>query len=95
MAARPPGSRRVFTRHRDNLDNLLRRKGGRRTRAWVIGQGCHDHGGERFVTAPIDFNLLQLGGEGEPPLAPIRMKLSVHGLYEDAGFPLVLQTLAQ
>jgi transposase len=25
----------------------------------------------------------------------IRMKLSVHGLYEDAGFPLVLQTLAQ
>jgi hypothetical protein len=48
----------------------LRRKGGRRTRAWVSGQGCHDHGGERLVTAPIDFNRLQLGGEGEPPLAP-------------------------
>jgi hypothetical protein len=33
--------------------------------------------------------------EVEPPDGGIRMKLSVHGLYEDAGFPLVLQTLAQ
>ena len=67
MADGPPGIRRVFTRHRDNLDNLFRRKGGGRARAWVIGQGLHDHRGEGFVTAPVGFHLLQLGGEGAPP----------------------------
>src|SRR4029450_9469414 len=71
---KPPTIRPLMgsTPPRDNLDNLLRRKGGRRTRAWVSGQGCHDHGGERLVTAPIDFNRLQLGGEGEPRLAARR-----------------------
>jgi hypothetical protein len=37
MADGPPGIRWVFTPHGDNLDNLFCRKGGGRTRAWVIG----------------------------------------------------------
>jgi hypothetical protein len=36
-----------------------------------------------------------VAGDGDWGPWGIRMKLSVHGLYEDAGFPLVLQTLAQ
>ena len=70
MADGPPGIRRVFTRDRDNLDNLFRRKGGGRAWAWVIGQGLYHHGAERFVTALVGFKLRQLGGKGEPPLAP-------------------------
>jgi hypothetical protein len=70
MADGPPGSRRVFTGHRDKLDNLFRRKGGGRPRAWVIGQSCPNHGGERLVTIPVDFHLRQLGSKGEPSLAP-------------------------
>jgi len=80
MADGPPGIRRVFTRDRDNLDNLFRRKSGGRARAWVIGQGLHDHGAERFVTALVGFQLCQLGGKGEPPLAPYpyRPAIEVH-----------------
>ena len=70
MADGPPGIRRVFTRHGDNLDNLFRRQGGRRARTWMIGQGPHNHGGERFVTALVGFHLCQLGDEGAPPPAP-------------------------
>jgi len=70
MADRPPGVRRVFTRHGDNLDHLFRRKSGGRARAWVIGQGLHHPGGERFVTALVGFSLRQPGGEGAPPPAP-------------------------
>jgi hypothetical protein len=36
MADGPPGIRRIFTRHRDNLDQLCRRKGGGSARAGVI-----------------------------------------------------------
>ena len=70
MADRPSAIRGVFTRHGDNLDNLCCRKGGRRTRAWVIGEGLHDDRGEAFGTAPVGFHLLQLRGEGAPPSAP-------------------------
>ena len=69
MADRPPGIRRIFTRDRNNLDNLFRRKSGWRARARVIGQSLHDHRGERFLRAPIGFNLLQLGGQSKPSLA--------------------------
>jgi hypothetical protein len=34
-------------------------------------------------------------GTAEHPFYGIRIKLSVHGLHEDDGFTLVLQTLAQ
>ena len=70
MADGPTGIRRVFTRDRDHLDKLFRRKSGRRARAGVIGQSLHDHRGEHFIMAPIGFNLLQLGGKREPSLAP-------------------------
>ena len=70
MADGPPGIRRVFTGHRDNLDHLFRRQSGGRPRAWVIGQSCPAQGGERLVTAPVDFHLLQLGSQGAPSLAP-------------------------
>jgi hypothetical protein len=70
MADGPPGILRVFTCHSDNLHDLFRRKRGRRARTGVIGQGLHDHGGERFVTACVGFHLLQLGGKGTPPSAP-------------------------
>ena len=80
MADGPPGSRWVFTRHGDNLDDLFRRKRGGRARAGVIGQSLHDHGGERFVTAFLGFHLLQLGGEGTPPPPPhlYRPAMDVH-----------------
>ena len=80
MADGPTGIRRVFTRDRDHLDKLSRRKSGRRARAGVIGQGRHDHGAERFVTALVGFQLRQLGGKGEPPLAPhpYRPAIEVH-----------------
>ena len=80
MADGSPGICRVFTRHGDNLDNLFRRKGGRRARAWVISQGPHNHSGERFVTALVGFQLCQLGGEGAPPPAPYlyRPAIEVH-----------------
>ena len=70
MADGPPGIRRVFTRHRDNLDNLVRRKRGRRARAGVIGPRLHDHRGAHFLMAPIGCNLLQLGGKRAPSPAP-------------------------
>jgi hypothetical protein len=70
MADGPPGIGGVFTRHGDNLDNLFCRKGGGRTRAWVIGSGLHDSRGEDCVTAPVGFHWLQLRGEGAPPPAP-------------------------
>jgi hypothetical protein len=80
MADWPPGIRWVFTRHGDNLDNLFRCKGGGGARAWVIGQGLHNQGGERFVTALVGFHLLQFGGEGAPPPAPhlYRPAIEVH-----------------
>src|SRR5439155_14336428 len=80
MAHGPPGIPRLFTRDRDNLDHLFRRKSGGRARAWVISQGLYDHGAERFVTALLGFKLLQLGGKGAPPLAPrpYRPALAVH-----------------
>jgi hypothetical protein len=80
MADGPPGICRVFTRDRNNLDNLFRRKSGGRAWAGVIGQGLHDHGGERCVTALVGFQLLQLGGQGEPPEAPrpYRPAIEVH-----------------
>ena len=80
MAAGPPGICRVFPRHRNHLDNLFRRKRGGRAWAGVIGQGLHDHGAERFVTALVGFQLLQLEGQGEPPAAPYpyRLALEVH-----------------
>src|SRR5207248_10497124 len=70
MADGPPVIRRLFTRDRNILDNLVRRKSSRRARAWVIGQSLHDHRSERFLRAPIGFNLLQLGGQSKPSLAP-------------------------
>jgi hypothetical protein len=80
MADGPPGICRVFTRNRNNLDNLFRRKRGGRAWAGVIGQGLHEHGAERFVTALVGFQLLQLGGQGEPPAAPhpYRLAIEVH-----------------
>ena len=80
MADGPPGIRRVFTRDRDNLDNLFCRKGGGRAWAELIGQGLHDPGAERFVTALVGFKLRQLGGKGEPPSAPrpYRPAIEVH-----------------
>ena len=66
MADGSPGIRRVFTRHGDNLDNLFRRKGGKRARAGLIGQGPLNHGGERFVTALVGVPLCQLGDEDAP-----------------------------
>ena len=70
MADGPPGIRRGFTRHGDHLDQLFRRQGGGGARARVLGQGLHQHGGERFVTTLVGFHLLQWGGEGAPPPAP-------------------------
>jgi hypothetical protein len=70
MADGPPRIRGVCTRHGDNLDHLFCRQGGGRTRAWVIGEGLHDHRGEGFVTTPVGFHVLQLRGEGAPPSAP-------------------------
>ena len=70
MTDGPSGIPRVFTRHGDNLDDLCWRKRGGRARAGGIGQGLHDHGGERFVTALLGFHLLQLGGKGTPPPTP-------------------------
>jgi len=80
MADGPPGICRVFTRNRNNLDNLFRRKSGGRAWAGMIGQGLHDHGAERFVTALVGFQLLQLGGQGEPPATPhpYRLAIEVH-----------------
>jgi hypothetical protein len=80
MADGPPGIRRVFTRHGDNLDNLFCRKGSGCPRAWVISEGLHDHRGEGFVTAPVGFHMLQLRGEGAPPPAPhlYRPAIEVH-----------------
>jgi hypothetical protein len=57
----------------------------------------------RMDDSGMDVKLLLLDACRDHPLrrsvkgafSGIRMKLSVHGLYEDAGFPLVLQTLAQ
>ena len=77
MADGPPGLCRVCTRNRHNLDNLFRRKRGGRAWAGVIGQGLHDHGAERFVTALVGFPLLQLGGQGEPPAAPYPYRLAI------------------
>ena len=77
MADGPPRIRRIFTRDCDNLDDLFRRKRGRRARAGVIGQRRHDHRGERFIMAPIGFNLLQLGDQREPPLAPCMYRLAI------------------
>ena len=70
MADGPPGIRRIFTRDRDNLDNLFRRKSGWRARARVISQSLRNHRGERFIRSPIGFQLLQLGGQSTPSLAP-------------------------
>jgi len=70
MTTGPSGIRRIFTRDRDHLDNLCRRKSGQRARARVIGQRLHDHRRERFSRAPIGCNLLQLGGQSQPSLAP-------------------------
>jgi len=70
MTNGPSGIRRRFTRDRDNLDNLFRRKNGRRARARMIGQSLLDPRSERFIRAPIGFNLLQLGGQSKPSLAP-------------------------
>ena len=80
MADGPPGIRRVFTRHGDNLDNLFRRQSGGGTRTWVIGQDLHKHGGAHFITALVGFSLRQLGGEGAPPSAPhlYRPAIEVH-----------------
>jgi hypothetical protein len=79
MADGPPGIRRGFTRDRDNLDNLFRRKSGGRARAWVSGQGLHDQGAERFVTALVGCQLRQRGGKGEPPLAPHPYRPALEG----------------
>ena len=79
MADGPPGLRWVFTRHGDNLDDLFRRQRGGRARAGVIGQGLHDHGGERLVIALVGFHLLQLGGEGAPPPAPHLYRPAIEG----------------
>ena len=70
MTNGPSGIRRSFTRDRDNLDNLFRRKSGRRARARMIGQSLLDPRRERFIRAPIGCNLLQLGGQSKPSLAP-------------------------
>src|SRR4030095_10446909 len=70
MADGAPGRGGFFTRHADSLDHLFCRKGGGRTRAWVIGEGLHDYRGEDFVTAPVGFPGLQLRGGGAPPPAP-------------------------
>src|SRR4029434_4262929 len=80
MADGPPGICWVFTRHRYNLDDLFRSKGRGCARAWVIGQGLLDHGDEYFVTAPVSFNLLELGGKGKPALMPrtYRSAIEVH-----------------
>src|SRR5438270_12499934 len=43
---------------------------GWRPRASCIGQGFLAHRGAHFVTHPFGCQLLQLGGQGEPPLAP-------------------------
>ena len=77
MADGPPGIRRVFTRDRDNLDNLFRRKSGGRAWAGVIGQGLYDYGAERCVTALVGVQLLPLGGQGEPPAAPHPYRLAL------------------
>lgn len=77
MADGPPGIRRVFTRHGDNLDNLFRRKSGGGTRTWVIGQALHKHGGEHFITTLVGFYLSQFGGEGAPPSAPHLDRLAI------------------
>jgi hypothetical protein len=70
MADGPPGIRRLFTRDRHKLDNLFRRKSGWRARARGIGQSLHAHRSEHFLRAPVGFNLLQLGGQSKPALAP-------------------------
>jgi hypothetical protein len=70
MADGPPGILRIFTRDRDNLDNLFRRKSGRRARTRTIGQRLHDERGERFLRASISFKLLELGRQSQPALAP-------------------------
>jgi hypothetical protein len=70
MADGPPGIPRVCTRHGDYLDDRFRRKRGGRARAWMIGEGLHDHGGECFVTARVGFHRRQPGREGAPPPAP-------------------------
>jgi hypothetical protein len=70
MADGPPGIRRVFTRHRDDLDHLFRRQRGRRARAGVIGQRLHDQRGVHFLMVLIGFNRLQLGGKRAPSPAP-------------------------
>ena len=80
MADGPSGIHWVFTRHCDNLHDLFRRTSGGRARAGVIGQGLHNHGGERVVTALVGFHLRQLGGKGTPPSAPhlYRPAIEVH-----------------
>jgi hypothetical protein len=77
MADGPSGICWVFTRDRHNLDNLFRRKRGRRAWAGVIGQGLHDRGAERFVTALVGFKLRQLGSQGEPSSAPYPYRLAI------------------
>src|SRR5262249_50474254 len=80
MADGPPGICWVFTRHRHNLDDLFRSKGSGCARTWMIGQSLHEHSDEHFVTAPVSFNLLELGGKGKPPLMPqaYRSAIEVH-----------------
>ena len=62
MADGPPGIRRIFARDRDNLDNLFRRKGGRRARARVSSQSLHEHRGQCFIAQSFRFHLCQLWG---------------------------------
>src|SRR5262249_34528844 len=57
-------------RHRDNLYDLFRGKGGWRPRTWGVGQDRLDHRRQRFIAQPFRFLLGQLRGEGEPTMAP-------------------------
>jgi len=75
----PPRLRRGLTRHRDNLDDLFRGKGGWRPRAEAVGQDLCDLGGEHFIAEPFGFHLRQRGGEGTPTAAPRVHRPTVQG----------------
>ena len=70
MTDGPPRLLRGFTRHRDNLYDLFRGKGGRRPQARVVGQDLLDHRGQCLIAQSFRFHLCQLRGQGEPTMAP-------------------------
>ena len=79
MTAGPPRLLRGLTRHRDHLPALFRAQGGRCPQTRSVSQDLLNPDGEPCIAEPCCFPLLQLGGEGAPPVAPRVHRPTVQG----------------